>query len=155
VVLNGPRYWMLDAFVTGVLADPTIKVFGAPFGMNPGTMEMRQAGAIDLPLAQAMNMTPYTIHMIQRDTVVRFSAGKPVFELVDPMGKIYDMQSYSIQKVMQTEADLATLGARLTLPMGWTYRTRTLASDLMLTAVNNIGLVVQDDFEDTFQQSQQ
>jgi len=147
-LLNGPRYWMLDEFVSATLVNPTPKTLGG--------IAMRLAGQIDFPTAQAPSlMMPYAQHQIQRNTTVLFSAGKPVFELVDPQGKIYDMQSYSTQKVMQTQADLANLGSKLTLPAGWTWRTRVLAQDLTVTAEGGIGIVVQDDFDNTYQQSQQ
>jgi hypothetical protein len=147
-ILNGPRYWTLDEFVSATLVDPTPKTVGG--------IAMRLAGQIDFPTAQAQSlMKPYTQHQIQRKTTVLFAAGNPVFELVDPQGKIYDMQSYSTQKVMQTPADLANLGSKLTLPAGWSWRTRTLTQDLTITAVDGIGIVVQDDDDNTYQQSQQ
>ena len=147
-ILNGPRYWMLDEFVSATLVNPTPKTLGG--------IAMRLAGQIDFPTAQAGSlMKPYTQHQIQRNTTVLFAGGKPVFELVDPQGKIYDMQSYSTQKVMQTQAGLANLGSKLTLPTGWSWRTRTLTQDLTVTAVGGIGIVVQDDDDNTYQQSQQ
>ncbi len=147
-ILNGPRYWLMDAFVVGAFLDPTPKEVGG--------LMMRHAGSIDLPTSQATTMqAPYVQHQIQRQTTVLFAAGKPVYELLDPAGKIYEMQSWSVQKTPQTEADLATLGGRLSLPAGWSYRTRTLAQDLTVTAVNDLATVVQDDFANTYQQSQQ
>jgi hypothetical protein len=147
-ILNGPRYWMLDAFVSASLVDPTPKTIGG--------IAMRHAGSIDMTLSEAMMLQmPYALHHIQRMTTVLFSAGKPVFELVDPQGKIYEMQSYSTQKVMQTQADLPNLASKLTLPSGWTWRTPVLAQDLTVTAVGGIGIVTQDDLDNTYQQSQQ
>lgn len=146
-VLNGPRYWMLDAFVKAAIPDATVVTFGE--------IGMRQAAAIDLPLAEAMQQAPYQPRQIQRDTTVRFVANQPVFELVDPAGRVFVMQSYSVQTIAQSQADLATLGGRLTLPTGWTFRTRTLASDLLVTALDSLATVVQDDFGNTYQLSQQ
>jgi hypothetical protein len=147
VLLNGPRYWMLDAFVRATLIDPTPRMFGA--------LAMRHAGSIDLPLAGATMLgNPYLTHQIQRDTVVRFSAGKPLFELVDATGRVFEMQSYSVQKTPLTEADLPSLGSRLTPPQGWSFRTRTLPTDLLVTAVGGVATVVQDDFADTYQLAQ-
>ena len=147
-ILNGPRYWMIDAFVQGELVDNSAKTFG--------TIDMHQAASIDLPLEQAtMVQVAYTPHQIQRETVVRFDKEKPVFELVDPTGQVFDMQSYSIQKIFLTQDDLETLGSRLELPVGWTFRTRTLAADLLVTAIDNLATVVQDDFANTYQLSQQ
>jgi hypothetical protein len=146
VVMNGPRYWMIDQFVSAAFVDPTPKTLGG--------IAMRHAANIDMP-ASAASSPPYSLHSIQRSTVVRFAAGSRVYELVDPQGKIYDMQSYSVQKSAQTEADLANLGAKLGLPAGWTFRSRVLTADLDVTAVGGIAAVVQDDFQNTYQQSQQ
>lgn len=86
---------------------------------------------------------------------MRFVANQPVFELVDPVGGVFVMQSYSVQTSAQSQTDLATLGDRLTLPTGWTFRTRTLAVDLLVTAIDRLARVVQDDFGNTYQLSQQ
>jgi hypothetical protein len=148
-VLNGPRYWTLDHFVNASLVDPTPRTVGG--------LPMRHAGSIDVPTAAlgAFAATPYAPNTVQRTTTVQLDAGKSVYELVGPDGKIYDMQSYSVQKTAQTEADLATLGARLTLPAGWTYRTRTLTANLQITALGGLATVLQDDFANTYQLSQQ
>jgi hypothetical protein len=148
VVLNGPRYWMLDAFVEGQLVDPTPKTFG--------TIEMRHAANVDVPAADVATLqNAYIFRQVQRNTVVRFDAGKPVFELLDTTARVFDMQSFSVQKTPQTDADLATLGSRLTLPAGWTFRTRVIAADLTVTAIDHVATVVQDDFANTYQLSQQ
>lgn len=148
VLLNGPRYWTIDAVVKGELIDESPKAFGA--------LTMRLAGRIELPLAEASSIGgAYTTRTIQRETVVRFDAGKSVYELIDPSGKIYNMQSYSIQQSPQTLADLSTLGDRLALPAGWTYRTRVLKANLTITAVDNKATVIQDEFLNTYQLSQQ
>lgn len=147
-VLNGPRYWTLDQFVVGALIDPTPKTLGG--------LEMRHAGNLDIPVADTASMqAPYTPRTIERHTTFRFLAGRPVFELSDPEGKIYDMQSFSVQKVQQTEADLGGLGATLKLPQGWSFRTRTLAEDLDVTALGDRATVVTDEDANTYQLSQQ
>jgi hypothetical protein len=118
---------------------------------------MRHAASIDVPLSaiSSLGSAPYSTNTIQRSTAVQFDEGKPVYELIGPDGKIYDMQSYSAQKTAQSEADLPTLGARLTLPAGWSFRTRTLTAPLQITAVGGLATVVQDDFANTYQLSQQ
>ena len=148
-MLNGPRYWMMDAFENSSLLDPTPRTLGG--------LQMRHGGSIDLPLAAVTGLgkAPYTGTTVQRDTTVRFDAGKAVYELVGPDGKVYDMQSYSVQKVAQTENDLATLGARLTLPQGWTYRTRTLVDPLRISADGGLATIIQDDFANSYQLSAQ
>jgi hypothetical protein len=148
-LLNGPRYWTLDSFVSASFVDPTPRTVGG--------LAMRHAASIDVPLSalSSLGRAPYTANTIQRNTTVRLDAGKVVYELVGPDAKIYDMQSYSVQKSALTEADLATLGARLTLPSGWSYRTRTPAAPLQIVALGGLATVIQDDFDNTYQLSQQ
>ena len=147
VVLNGPRYWMIDSFADSTLLDPTPRSFGG--------IPMRQAGAIDVAAADVPSLQkPYALHTITRDTQFVFFAGRAVFELLDGAGHVYTMQSYSVQKVAQSESTLSTLGGSLSLPAGWTYRTRTLTADLAVEAVDGKATVVQDDDEDTYLQSQ-
>lgn len=143
-ILNGPRYWTLDGFVRGALVDGAVKTFGA--------IAMRQAGAIDLTLVEAQGTAaPYTPRTIQRSTVVRFAAGRPVYELVDDQGRVFVMQSYSTQTTPQTTESLATLGARLKLPAGWMFRSRVIDQDLLVTAVNDRAQVLQDDVGNSYQ----
>ena len=148
VQLNGPRYWMIDSAAGSTLQDPTVVTFGG--------IEMRQAGAITVPVASAATLRqPYTQHTIQRNSAFAWEAGQPVFELVVPDGHVYTMQSYSVQKVPTlTQAALPTLGASLTLPAGWSYRTRTLEARLEAVATTGTATVVQDDDENTYLQTQ-
>lgn len=148
VFLNGPRYWLVDAFQQSRLLDPTLRTLGG--------IPMRKAGELDIPLLEVASFSkPYTLHEVQRDTTWVFSAGKAVYELVDARGKVYDMQSYSVQKAPLTEEGLAGLGARLKLPEGWTFRARVLTTDLRVTAVDGVATVVQDELANTYQLSQQ
>jgi len=144
VVLNGPRYWMLDSVQGSALLDPTVYTFGS--------LPMRQGGAIDIPAASAASMqTPYTQQTIQRNSVFTWRAARTVYELVAPDAHVYTMQSYSVQRVTtQTEATLPNLGASLTLPAGWSFRTRTLTDDLVATATGGTATVIQDDAANTY-----
>jgi hypothetical protein len=92
---------------------------------------------------------------VARTTSWVYDAGKKVYELVDPQGKVFDMQSYSVQTTPQTEDSLADLGAVLSLPSGWMFRSRTLDSALTVTAVDGMATVVQDERQNTYQLSQQ
>lgn len=81
VVLNGPRYWTIDSAAGSALQDPTIVAFG--------DIEMRQAGAIALPIMAASTVKkPYTTHTIQRKSTFSWYAGRPVFELVSVDGHV-------------------------------------------------------------------
>jgi hypothetical protein len=148
VILNGPRYWLMDAFEDTKAIDPTPVTFGG--------LSMRLSGTLDLPVSVAAGgQDPYVPSSVARTTTWVYDAGKPVYELVDPMGRIFDMQSYSVQTSPQTEATLAGLGQVLQPPSGWQFRTRTLDAVLKVTAVDGLATVVQDELRNTYQLSQQ
>lgn len=142
-LLNGPRHWLLDAFVDSELADPTVVVLGG--------IEMRKAAVVELTLAEAAAMDSYARREIQRHTTFVFDAGKPIHELVDPAGDVFVMQSYSLEHAPLDEAALAGLEATLALPAGWGYATRVLEAPLEVTAVDDVAVVVQDELENTYQ----
>ena len=146
VTLNGPRNWAIDSFGSSMLLDPTVRTFGP--------LQMRQAGAIDLSLAEVLLSGPYSVRSITRDSEFIFFAGRPVYELVDGSMHVFTMQSYSQEKVALTAQDLPALGARLTLPTGWSFRVRTLDATLSVKAKNQRQNVVQDDLSNTYLQSQ-
>jgi hypothetical protein len=146
VTLNGPRRWVIDAFANSAFLDPTVVTLGG--------IEMRKAGELDLPLAEAASAgAPYVIHAIMRDTTYVFQAGKMVYELVDPVGRVFDMQSFSLAQGDLTEAELSGLGGKLSLPAGWAFRARRLAQDLEVTAVQGVATIVRDDLANTYQLS--
>lgn len=146
VKLNGPRYWTIDGFTATALINPEVKEFGG--------IKMRHAGTLELSLADKLTMgTPYAVHKVDRKTVWVFDAGKPVFQLIDPDGSVYFMQSFSVQKKEQTMDSLAALGTKLQLPKGWQFRTVTLTKPFELKAENDVAFVVQDDFNNTYQKS--
>jgi hypothetical protein len=147
-ILNGPRYWTMDGFVGTKVVDATVVTFGG--------IEMRITGELDLPLSEVIGGEPsYVPRSVMRTTTWVYEAGKPVYELVDPEGRIFDMQSYSVQKVAQTEGALAGLEAELALPAGWMFRSRVLESELQVTAVDGVATIVQDERGNTYQLSQQ
>lgn len=147
VVLNGPRHWTLDAFEAATLQNPQVRVIGG--------IAMRLAGRIELPLAVAMRgSAPYTTQTVRRDSRVRFDGGQRVFELTDAAGAIYVMQSYSLQMRAQSLSSLEGLGAALTLPTGWSFRTRVLTDALRVTADGGFATVTTDDFGNTYQRWQ-
>ena len=144
VFLNGPRYWLVDAFQASKSPDPTQRTLGG--------IPMRKAGELDIPLLEVPSYSKlYTQHEIQRDTTWVFSSGKAVYELVDPEKRAYVMESYSLQKAPQTEEGLAGLGARLKMPEGWTFRSRVLTADLRVTSLDGVAILVQDELANTYQ----
>jgi hypothetical protein len=146
-LLNGPRHWVLDA-IDG------LDVSGSGETKNFGGMEMTKAGQTELPLSAqngVVTPSPYTTTEISRTTISTYDAHKAVFELTDPSGNVYVMQSYSQQVDPNLKmSDLPSLGSHLELPAGWTYKTEILQETLALNS-NGLTTVVQDELEDTYQ----
>lgn len=144
VHLNGPRYWVIDGLTNSSLVNPTKKVLGG--------LEMREAGVLHLNMLDLLRASSaYRQHTVERHTTWIYEANKPIYELIDPKGTIYVMQSYSIQKYPQTNSSLAQLGSKLTLPKGWQFKTGTLKKPQTLKAINDHAVVIQDDYSNTYQ----
>lgn len=141
-ILNGPRHWLLDAIENTPHADRREMTFGG--------LEMFLAATVDLG-AELPDRRPYRQMFINRDTVWEWEAGRHVHELVSDSGDTYVMQAYCLaQTPDMTEAGLAGIADRLTLPPGWSYRTRTLTEPLRVRAINGVGTVIQDDLQNTY-----
>ena len=142
VKLNGPRYWVLDGMgVKVAVVEPVLREFGG--------LPMRRLAVIDL--GDTPGTRPYSDVHVQRGAVFFFDAGKPVYELVDPDGLAYVMQAYCIGvDPGMDEPGLATLGGRLSMPEGWTYRTRVLEDELVVDTTATVATVLQDEFENSY-----
>jgi hypothetical protein len=142
VKLNGPRYWMLDGLGTKVaVIDPVMKDFNG--------IQMRRIATI--PLGADFAAGPYVVRNVNRGAVFFWDAGKLVYELVDPDGRSFVMQARCVGvDATISEESLATLGSRLALPAGWSYRNRVLESELVVDTSATLATVVQDEFENTY-----
>ena len=142
VKLNGPRYWLLDGLGSKVaVVDPVYKDFNG--------IQMRRIATI--PIGADFAAGPYTVRNVNRGAVFFFDAGKTVYELVDPEGRAYVLQARCVGvDPSMTEESLATLGERLALPEGWSYRTRVLDAELVVDTSATLATVVQDEFENTY-----
>ena len=142
VKLNGPRYWLLDGLGSKVaVVDPVFKDFNG--------IQMRRIATI--PLGTDFAAGPYVARNVNRGAVFFFDAGKTVYELVDPEGQAFVMQARCVGVDSSiTEQSLETLGDRLALPAGWTYKSRMLDSELVIDTSATLATVVQDEFENTY-----
>lgn len=142
VKLNGPRHWMLDGLGQKVaVVEPVLRDFNG--------LTMRRIATVDLGDSPAAE--PYTERQVNRGAVFFFDAGSPVHELVRPDGTAYVMQAYCVGvDPTLTEGSLSTLGDRLALPQGWSYRTRTLDQELVVDTTATIATVIQDELENTY-----
>ncbi|MEM9520964.1 MAG: hypothetical protein AAGA37_16710 [Actinomycetota bacterium] len=152
IEMNGPRYFVVDGTVdTGDGSGGT----GAASG---GESIIQQFGDITMSLLATTDVSEesrsYVPDLVERTTTWTFDAGTEVYELIDPEGHVYTMQSYSlIEDRSLTIDDLATLGDQLDLPDGWTYRTRTLDEPLQVALAAEGAYVVQDDLRNSYQRN--
>ena len=145
VVLNGPRYWMMDEIQA---AGATINNVKESFG----GIEMNLRATIELGLLKQLLGTKYfTPNQITRTTNFVYKAGSSIYELTSPAGEVYVMQSYSqIVNPNLTIKDLPDLAKQLKLSSGWIYQSRVLDKDLSLVA-NGVAYVLQDNLTNSYQ----
>lgn len=142
VKLNGPRHWMLDGL--GQKTAPVEPIFHDFNGLM-----MRRIAVVDLGADPAA--APYTERHVHRGAIFFFDAGAPVYELVNPDGVAYVMQAYCIGVDPTLGPDtLPSLGERLALPDGWTYRSRILDEELIVDTSTTVATVLQDELENTY-----
>lgn len=139
-LLNGPRYWLMDAIEKDMGAEREIVTFGG--------LDMYRQATVTL---SSMNPAPYVANTVARHAVFVFDAGTPVFELVDGDGRRWVMQTWS-QIVDPTLGydDLPGLAGRLRLPDGWSYRVRTLEEQLRIDTSSQAAQVLQDDLTNSY-----
>ena len=144
--LNGPRHWVLDGISAPAGSDSSSNKSwffgGIQFGFR-GTIEEPAKDVKDAS-------TPYYVKQVTRHTTWKYDADKPVFELTDPDGNVYTMQSYALFDDPDLRYDtLPVLGEKLKLPDGWTYNTRMLDAPFDNVA-DGTAYVVQDDLGNSY-----
>jgi hypothetical protein len=139
-LLNGPRYWLMSGIEKHAAGPQETATFGG--------IDMIQQAVVQL---SSMNPAPYGVNKVDRKAIFIFAAGRPVFELVDPDGQRWVMQSWSqtIDKNLTLD-DLPGLASRLHLRKGWSYQTRTLSSPLRVDTTMRDAHVTQDDLANSY-----
>lgn len=139
-LLNGPRYWLMNAIEKSRQGPAITKNFG-------GIDMLLQATV----LLSSMNPAPYVPNQVNRRTIFVFYAGEEVYELQDPKGQRWIMQTWSqVTDPELSRADLAKLGDRLKLPTGWSYHVRILRDDLRIDTIAHPAQVLQDDLTNSY-----
>ena len=140
VLLNGPRYWLMDTVEKDMTGRREVVTFG-------GIDMLRQATVA----LTSMNPGPYLPNTVPRNAVFVYHPGRTVFELHDPEGGRWVMQTYSqiVDPTLDVD-DLAGLGERLRLPEGWSYRTRVLDDELRIDTSTQAAQVLQDDLTNSY-----
>jgi haloalkane dehalogenase len=149
-IKNGPRYWVLDR-IAPLNNEDTMPIDGFGDTATFGGIDMRLVAVVELTSGASGENEPYVVNEVQRSTVFTFVAGRRVFELEDPDGGVYVMQSMS--QVIDPELqlyELVSLDEVLDLPDGWIFRTRVLQEELELVA-DGLARVVTDDLLNTYQ----
>ena len=139
-LLNGPRYWLMSSI--GKVGRDTLerKTFGG--------LEMIRQATVQL---NSMNPAPYHVNTVDRKALFTFDAGREIYELVDPDGGRWVMQTYSqtVDKAL-TLGDLPRLASRLSLPTGWRYEARTPTQPLRVDTTGRDACVTQDDLANSY-----
>jgi hypothetical protein len=140
--LNGPRHWLLDGLGTKVaVVEPVFRDFNG--------ITMRRIAVVNLGADYAPGS--YVERKINRGAVFFWDAGKKVYELVNPDGLAYVMQARCIGvDPTISEESLDTLGDKLSLPAGWSYRVRVLNEELVVDTTAHVATVLQDEFENSY-----
>lgn len=139
-LLNGPRFWLMDRIEKAPQGAPRITTFGGIDMIEQATVEL-----------SSVNPAPYSVNTVRRRSVFVFNAGRQIYQLTDPDGRHWVMQSWS-QSVdpTLTLADLPGLAQRLRLPAGWSYRPRTLTAALRVDTLSRDAQVLQDDLANSY-----
>lgn len=139
-LLNGPRYWLMNAIEKEQQGPQITKTFG-------GIDMILQATV----LLSSMNPAPFTVNAVSRHTVFVFNAGEEVYELIDPHGKRWVMQTWSqVADPNLKREDLLGLAGRLDLPDGWSYQPRVLADELRVDTRTQAAQVLQDNLTNSY-----
>ena len=141
--LNGPRYWLMNSVEkVGGTTDLPKKDFGG--------LEMYRQATVEIgSLIEAMK--PYSPRQVNRSAAFNYDAGQRVYQLTAADGTVYVMQTYSVQNdPTLTEAQLTDLGARLSLPEGWTFDSRILDAPLRVATDTTAANVLQDELGNSY-----
>ncbi len=139
-LLNGPRYWLMNRIEKQAQGPQVTKNFGG--------IEMIQQATV---LLSSMNPAPYSVNQVSRNTVFVFDAGEEVYELIDPDGRRWGMQTWSqVADPNLSRADLPGLASRLNLPEGWSYQPRVLPDTLRVDTTTRPAHVTQDDLTNSY-----
>lgn len=144
-LLNGPRFWVLDTITNN--SPPATPIF-----RQFGNLTMVLGASVLLPEGFEFGETSYQVNTVSRDTVFQYRTGREVYELTNPEGQRFRMQSFT--RAIETDqllGELASLGSRINLPDGWSFATRRITEDFDLPSVGGIAEVITDDFGNTYQ----
>jgi hypothetical protein len=141
-VANGPRYWLVDTIEKSGPPTPDVHDFGGILMARAAVVNLGSAG---------FDPSPYNGRRVARTALFSFDADSVVYELTGPDGDVYVMQSWctSVDPGL-SEPDLVSLGKRLDVPGGWTYRSRRLDDALHVMTATEDAVVLQDELKNSY-----
>lgn len=149
LIVDWPRNWIFDQAVEGVppgtsqylvldVSEPNVPdtTFGF-VGFNTGT----SLG------------TAYTQSNVVRDATWTYNANNLIFELLDPSGNLYVMQSYArfVEPTLTYDdlQNVAYMTSLLDLPAGWSYGVEQLIQEFDNVSTGN-AILVQDKLANSY-----
>jgi len=141
------RYWTIDD-ASAILFDPR------PL-LTVNGIESGYLATLTFPAGESQCEEPYCPNTVNRNTTYTFLKNKLVYELINPTGEVFMMQSYTTQ--YDSELNLKNFSSpnfeeELTLPSGWNYRARLLKDNFYLVA-NGTTQLIRDIFGSSYQLS--
>ena len=138
-----PRFWAVDWLADRVGAVRNFDGLDAAWMGNGPAAESR--------LSAKAPADAYRYQSFPRTTIEGFRKGSEVYLLDDPKGRVWALAAYTAKAAPNgTGAELASLGDRLKLPPGWTFRAVTLDRDLILEAKGGSAAATEDDLGDVY-----
>ncbi|VGO12458.1 hypothetical protein PDESU_01011 [Pontiella desulfatans] len=141
IYFNQPRHWIMDEMLIPVGAVRELDgmdYYWMASSHMPANIEMKPG------------FLTYKRCPVERKSTFTFKAGKEVFLLDDPDGKVWVMKAYR-DSYGQSYETLKDLGKRYKkLPEGFSTRVKVLEKDLVLKPTGGVATVMQDEFENTY-----
>ncbi|MCX7091586.1 MAG: hypothetical protein NTU48_09070 [Legionellales bacterium] len=148
VVLSGPRKFCVDGVKNADFLASTPRTFHH--------LAMRKSALLQITMRETLHGSrPYHEHHVDRKTTWVFAVGSRVYELIDPAGAVYVMQSFMLMPGIETEKDLGNLGEQLKLPRGWIFKTGILKKGYDLVSFQNKAVVLEDSMKNNYQKATQ
>ncbi len=140
-LLNGPRYWLMDAVGKVENVEPVVRNFGG--------IAMRRVATLELN--GDVTRTFYKERLVNRGAAWFFDPGTTIHTLTSPDDKTYAMQAYCVGiDASLREENLSDLATRLALPNGWRFASRVLDTELIVDTTAHVAVVLQDELENTY-----
>lgn len=142
---NPRRFWMMDTLTIEIVGEP------AEFGGVKFNLCAKMAMPVGFDADRDQSSVAYHPMQIHRVTKYEFQSGRAVYLLRSPDGITWVMQTFTdhVDPAL-TEAELANLGARLTLPEGWEFKAVTVERDFSITT-NGLANIVPDNLANMYQ----